>query len=670
MMTSSDRRRSARATRRRWTVLIGASVASAALTGCSPPAFEAAPVDVRVSSMVREAHARVSAEADLSDPAAFADAARGLVARPVGQVRDADGALVWDFDAFAFVQGQAPATVDPSLWRQALLNNHAGLFAVADRIWQLRGFDLANITLVEGDTGWIVVDTATTQEAAAAAMAFARSHLGERPVSAVVFTHSHVDHFGGVLGVIGADEARTRGVPIVAPAGFMEEATSENLMMGGAMPRRAMYMYGDRLPRDAGGVVDNGLGKAVAQGRIGLLAPTVTIPASGGERVIDGVRFVFHDVGGSEAPSEFVFSLPDLHAFCGAELASHTLHNLYTLRGAKVRDALKWAAYLDRAIAWSEGAEVMFNQHHWPVWGSERIRTALAYQRDAYRFIHDQTVRRMNAGETAPEIAETLRLPKALRDHLAVRGYYGTVRHNVYAVYQFYLGWYDAHPANLSPLPPARAGAGYVELAGGREALIAAARRAHDAGDFRWAAELLKHAVFADAGDAEAREALARAFEQMGYLAESSAWRNAYLTGALEARDGAPERGVTLARMADLLGYVPVARFLDRMAASIDGVEAEGLSIIVNLTFPDRGENHVLRLENAVLRHAEGPPAPDASATLTLSTALFIRLMAGQAGAMDLLTSGEARIDGSVVDLARLFALVERAPGTFPIVTR
>ncbi len=642
----------------------------ALLAGCGPAAVAPPATDGRVAPAVREAHARVVAEADLSDPATFADAARGLVARPRGQVRDAEGALVWDFDAFAFVRGPAPATVDPSLWRQALLNNHAGLFKVVDRIWQLRGFDLANITLVEGDTGWIVVDTATTREAAAAAMAFARRHLGERPVSAVVFTHSHVDHFGGALGVIGAEEARARGVPIVAPAGFMDEATSENLMMGGAMPRRAMYMYGDRLPRDAGGVVDNGLGKAVAQGRIGLLAPTVTIAASGGEQLIDGVRFVFHDVGGSEAPSEFVFSLPDLRAFCGAELASHTLHNLYTLRGAKVRDALKWAGYLDRAIGWSEGAQVMFNQHHWPVWGGDRIRTSLALQRDAYRFIHDQTVRRMNAGETAAEIAETLRLPKVLRDHLTVRGYYGTVRHNVFAVFQFYLGWYDAHPSNLSPLPPAQAGRGYVELAGGRDALLAAARRAHDRGDFRWAAELLRHAVHADADDAEAREALARAFEQLGYLAESSAWRNAYLSGAFEARHGPPERGVTLARMQDMLAHVPVERFLDRMAASIDGVDAEGLSITVNLSFPDRGENHVLRLENAVLRHAEGPPAAEATATLTLGTPLFVRLMTGQAGAAALMTSDEADIEGSLVDLARLFSLVDKAPGTFPIVTR
>jgi alkyl sulfatase BDS1-like metallo-beta-lactamase superfamily hydrolase len=645
-------------------------LAGALLAGCGAPSPPPAPTDAAVSASVREANAAVAAQADLSDPANFADAARGFIAAPSGQVRDADGRVLWDFDAFAFVRGAAPATVNPSLWRQALLNNHVGLFKVADRIYQLRGFDLANITLIEGERGWIVVDALTARETASAAMAFAREHLGPRPVTGIVYTHSHADHFGGALGVLSAEEARSRAVPIVAPAGFMEEATSENLMMGGAMPRRSMYMYGDRLPRGAGGLVDNGLGKAVAYGRVGLLAPTVVIDAPMQELVIDGVRFVFHNVPGSEAPSEFVFALPDLKAFCGAELMSHTLHNLYTLRGAKVRDALKWAGYLDDALAWSAGSEVLFNQHHWPVWGAERIRAFIGLQRDAYRYIHDQTVRMMNAGLTAPEIAQTLRLPKALHDHLSVRGYYGTVRHNVYAVYQFYLGWYDAHPANLSPLPPVEAGRRYVALAGGREALLAAARQAHDAGDFRWAAELLKHAVYADAGDTQAREALAQAFEQLAWQAESAPWRNVYLSGAFEARNGPPEQGVTLKRMGDMLEQVPVERFLERMAASIDGPAAEGMQLTINLTFSDLGETWVLRLDNAVLHHARGAADPAANATLTVTRPFFARMMSGQAGATDLLLSDETRIEGSRIDLARLFGLIERAPGTFPIVTR
>ena len=623
-----------------------------------------------VSPSVQQANAAVAKAADLSDPASFADARRGLIATPTGQVRDDAGNLIWDYDSFAFVKGEAPATVNPSLWRQALLNNQIGLFKVTEGIWQLRGFDLANITLIEGRTGWIVVDTATSRESAAAAMAFARKHLGDKPVSGVVFTHSHVDHFGGALGVVSAQDARQRNVPVVAPVGFMEEATSENLMMGVAMGRRSNYMYGSRLPRDAKGLVDNGLGKAVAYGSIGILPPTVVVDKPKQELEIDGRRFVFYNVPGSEAPSEFVFYLPEFKAFGGAEMMSHTLHNLYTLRGAKVRDALKWAGYLDESLAWASEAEVIFNQHHWPVWGKERINQFITKQRDVYKFIHDQTVRQMNAGLTGPEIAETMTLPGSLQDHLNVRGYYGTVRHNVKAVYQFYLGWYDAHPANLNPLPPVEAGKRYVELAGGADRIVANAQQAYDRGDFRWAAEALKHVVYADAKNAAATELLARAFEQMGYAAESAPWRNVYLSGAFELRNGLPASGVNLDQLRDMLAHVPTERFLERMAASIDGTKAADMRMKVNLVFSDSAESYVLSVENGVMHHHKAPPAPDANATLKLTKAFFLQMMTGQVGAKDLLLSDQTRIDGSVIDLGRFLALIEKAPGTFPIVTR
>jgi alkyl sulfatase BDS1-like metallo-beta-lactamase superfamily hydrolase len=397
-------------------------------------------------------------------PKTFEDAKRGFIAAPSGQVKDAAGNVIWDFDSYAFVKGAAPATVNPSLWRQALLNNQIGLFKVTEGIYQLRGFDLANITLIEGKTGWIVVDTLTARETATAAMAFARKHLGDKSVSAVIFTHSHVDHFGGALGVIPAEEAKARKIPVVAPAGFMDEATSENIMMGVAMARRSMFMYGSRLPRDAKGSVDTGLGKAVAYGQVGILPPTVLVDQAHQELLIDGLRFVFHNVPGSEAPSEFVFYIPEKKAFGGAEMLSHTLHNLYTLRGAKVRDALKWSNYIDESLAYAADAEVVFNQHHWPVWGKARIREFITKQRDTYKFIHDQTVRQMNAGLTAPEIAEVMTLPTSLDDYMNVHGYYGTVRHNVKAVYQHYLGWFDAHPSNLDALPPVEAGKRYVIL--------------------------------------------------------------------------------------------------------------------------------------------------------------------------------------------------------------
>lgn len=640
------------------------------LAGCGKGPATPAATGGEVTQTVARFNAAVAKAADLSDPSSFADAKRGFIAAPKGQVKDEQGKVIWDYDAFAFVQGAAPATVNPSLWRQALLNNQIGLFKVTEGIWQLRGFDLANITLIEGKSGWIVVDTATARETATAAMAFARQHLGNKPVSAVVFTHSHADHFGGALGVISAEEVKARKVPVVAPVGFMEEATSENLMMGGAMPRRSMYMYGDRLTRDAKGLVDDGLGKAVAYGQLGILEPTLVVDKPEQEVVLDGVRFVFFNVPGSEAPSEFTFYLPERKAFGGAELMSHTLHNLYTLRGAKVRDALKWASYLDAAIAQVADAEVLFNQHHWPVWGNDRIHDFIVKQRDTYKFLHDQTVRMINAGLTAPEIAENLKLPKTIDDHLNVHGYYGTVRHNAKAIYQFYLGWFDAHPSNLDPLPPVDAGKRYVALAGGADKLVAAAQQAFDAGDFRWAAELLKHAVYAEPKNKAAGELLARTFEQMGYMAESAPWRNFYLTGALELRQGPPEKGLTLSMMKDMLQHTPIERFLERMAASIDGKKAADANLKINLVFSDLKESYVLQIENAVLHFHKTPPAKDANATLTLSKPFFLQMMTGEAGAKDLLMSDQTKIDGSKIDLGRFFSLIEKAPGTFPIVTR
>lgn len=627
-----------------------------------------------VHPSVQRAQAEVARQVQQADAGDFAEARRGFIAAPHGQVRNEAGQVIWDFDAFAFLNGPqaeaAPDSVNPSLWRQARLNNQAGLFKVREGIWQLRGFDLSNITLIQGKTGWIVVDTGTSRETSAAAMAFARQHLGAQAVSAIVYTHSHVDHFGGVLGVISADEARARKVPIVAPAGFMEEATSENVLMGTAMARRAMYMYGSRLPASATGLVDNGLGKAVPFGRVGILPPTLLVQQPREEHVIDGVRFVFHNVPGSEAPSEFTFALPELQAFCGAELMGHTLHNLYTLRGAKVRDALRWSGYLNESLKQVQGSEVVFTQHHWPVWGAERIRGFIEHQRDAYQFIHDQTVRGMNAGLTAPEIAETLKLPTALQQDFAVHGYYGTVKHNVKAVYQFYLGWYDANPANLDALPPVAAAKGYVALAGGPEALRATVQKAFDAGDFRWAAELLKHAVYADPGDKAARELLARSFEQLGFLAESAPWRNVYLSGALELRDGPPTQAQSRVAFAELLQHTPIERFLEAMAASLNAEKVGDARLTINLVFSDLKESHVLRVANGVLRHEAAPPAADADATLTVTHPFFVRMVTGQVGGLGLLTSGDTKIDGSRLALGRFFGWLDKPAGTFPIVTR
>lgn len=598
------------------------------------------------------------------------DARRGFMAAPTGQVKDAQGNVIWDFDAFSFIKGAAPATVNPSLWRQATLNNQIGLFKVTEGIWQLRGFDLANMTLIQGKSGWIVVDALTAQETSAAALAFARQHLGNQKVSALIFTHSHADHFGGALGVVSAQEVKTRKIPVVAPEGFMEEATSENILMGPAMGRRAMYMYGSRLPKNETGLVDNGLGKAVAFGKLGILTPNTLVRLDKQLMTIDGVRFVFHNASGAEAPSEFTFYLPDFKAFCGAELMGHTLHNLYTLRGAKVRDANKWADFLNDSLRHVQNSEVVFNQHHWPVWGAANIQDFIAKQRDTYQFIHDQTVRHMNAGLNAAEISEIIQLPKTLDEHLSVRGYYGTVRHNVKAVYQNYLGWFDAHPANLDPLPPLQASERYVNLMGGADKVVLAAKEAIAKGEHRWAAELLKHVVYVSPKNADAKILLAETFEKLGYAAESSAWRNFYLTGALELREGAPEKGMPRESLIEMLNQTPIDRFLEAMAASLNASKAEGKKLKINLIFSDTQQSFVLRLENSVLHHAKKAPEKDANATLTLTQSFFLKMVLGQAGGKDLLLSDQTKIDGSTLDLATFFSLLDKAPGNFSIVTR
>ena len=654
--------------RRRLARCVTCLLAVIALIGCGEKSGGPAIGGGDVAPATLGANQAVAKAYDLGDRSAFDDAKRGFIAAPSGKVTDTAGNVIWDFEAFAFVQGEAPATVNPSLWRQALLNNQAGLFKVADGIYQLRGFDLANISLIEGKTGWIVVDTLTSRETAEEAMRFVRKHLGDRPVSAVIFTHSHVDHFGGALGVISADEAAKRQIPIVAPEGFIEEATSENVVVGNAMGRRSMYMYGSRLERSASGLVDNGLGKAVAYGQVGILAPTQLVTKPSQEMTLDGVQFVFHNVPGSEAPAELTFYLPDRKAYCGAEVMSHTMHNLYTLRGAKVRDALKWARYIDEATGHAAEAEVFFGQHHWPVWGRERIRDFMVKQRDVYRYTHDQTVRMMNAGLTSREIAEQIKLPKSLDDFLDVHGYYGTVRHNAKAVYQYYLGWFDANPANLNPLPPVEAARRYVDLAGGMTQLVAAAQSAFDKGEYRWAAELLSHATFADPGDGPAKELLARTYDQLGYAAESGPWRNFYLTGAYELRNGPPAKGIPPSVLLDMLAHTGIERFLEAMAGSLDGPAAEGKSLKVNLVFSDLNESYVLWLENAVLHHRKASPATDANATLKLTKPIFLKMMTGTAGVKDTLLSDDLTVEGSRIDLVRFFTLIVKAPGTFPIV--
>ena len=639
--------------------LLAASGCAHLLPGAAPPASDA--------TETTRAAAEAYADLPLDDPADFEDAMRGRLSfESEVVVKDETGRVVWDTSASAAGSEQAPPTVNPSLWRQARLNDIHGLFEVTQGVYQVRGYDLANMTIIEGEKGRIVVDPLTARETAHAAYLLVERTLGPRPISAVIFTHSHVDHFGGIEGVISQEEIAAQNVRIIAPAGFVHEATSENVIAGITMRRRADLMYGRRLPRGATGHVDTGLGKSPAWGTVGLALPTEEIAATPTELVVDGVRFVFQYAPESEAPAELTFYLPEKKAFCGAEVVSHTMHNLYTLRGAKVRDALRWSGYIDEALVlWGGEVEAMFASHHWPKWGNARIVDYLEKQRDTYKYVHDQTMRLASSGATPREIAEQLELPPSLAESFANRGYYGTVRHNAKAVYQWYFGWYDGNPANLDPLPPAQLGARYVEALGGADAVLAKAREAYDAGDYRWAASLLDHLVFADEAGSEGRELLARTYEQLGYAAESGPWRDVYLSGAFELRHGEPDGGTGLSSAMQLLRHTPVERFFDAMATRLNGPDAEGVDLAVDFVFTDTDEAYRLWIQNAVLHHRPLDHAPpgDPDATLRITREQFLLVLAGSANRRELL----AGVDG-LTPLLRFFALLDEPDENFAIV--
>jgi alkyl sulfatase BDS1-like metallo-beta-lactamase superfamily hydrolase len=620
--------------------------------------------------ITREMNARVLEELPFSDQQDFMECRKGLIASPPDlRVTADDGEIIWDQPAYSFIQGEAPSSVNPSLWRQAKLNNIHGLFKVTEGIYQLRGFCLANMTIIEGKTGWIIVDPLTTRETAATAITFARKHLAPRPVTAIIFTHSHLDHFGGVLGVITPEEAVTNKIRVIAPRGFMEEATSENIIAGMGMARRAAYQFGRQLAPSIRGHVDTGLGKTVPFGTYGIFPPTELVDRTPQEKVIDGVRFVFQYTPESEAPAELTFYLPDAKTYCGAEIVSRNMHNLYTLRGSKVRDALKWSRYIDEAMTLFADADIYFGCHHWPIWGNDRILDFLEKQRDLYKFIHDQTIRLANDGYTPREISEMITLPESQGTFFCNRGYYGTLQHNSKAVYQAYFGWYDANPANLNPLPPEASAIRYVKLMGGADKMLANAQAAFDTGDYRWVAELLNHLIFAEPDNVQAKFLLAATYDQLGYQSESGVWRNVYLTGADELRHGTPQKGTDITGMYEVLKQTPLSRFFDSMAVRLNGFDAEGKKMVVNILFTDLDESYVLTLENSVLHHRRSDPSPKANAGLKLTHDLFLKMAIGKAGIKDTLFSDDLETSGSLIDLARFFLLFDKPRGNFNIVT-
>lgn len=646
------------------------------LTACSGEGIDYTPEEgaderghTAPTEQTAKANAAVLDALPFADESDFEAATRGLVARDDDLVvRDGEGDEVWNMPQYDFLEeGEAPASVNPSLWRQARLNKMHGLYEVTDGIYQLRGYDLANMTLIRGDTGWIVVDPLTVAETAEAAWEFAEKHIidGE-PIVAVLFTHSHIDHFGGVQGLPLPEDVR-----VIAPAGFMDEATSENVMAGPAMGRRASFMFGNGLARSPRGHVDTGLGISPAEGHFGILEPTDTIDRTGETRTIDGVEFEFQYTPESEAPAEFTFYLPQKNAFCGAEIVSRNLHNVYTPRGAKARDALKWSGYIHEALdLFGDRSEVLFNSHHWPVWGRDEIRDYLKVQRDTYKYIHDQTVRLANRGHTPDEIAEELELPPSLARTFHNRGYYGTVSHNSKAVYQRYFGWYDGNPANLDPLPPERSAKRYVEFMGGADKVVEKARKSFDEGEYRWTAEVLNKVVFARPDHRDARVLLARTYDQLGYRAESGPWRDIYLTGAHELRHGRQGSALDMKKAVGLLEHVPVERFLDSMATRLDGSEAAGEELSVNLHLTDLDENYRLWIENGVLHHRKEPVDTEAAdATMHMTHDFLLKLVTKQAGLKEMIFSDELDVDGSRMTLLTFFSLLDNMEGDYNIVT-
>jgi alkyl sulfatase BDS1-like metallo-beta-lactamase superfamily hydrolase len=620
-----------------------------------------------VHPTVAAANEALALRLPFADRRDYDDAVRGRIGSlsdPL--IRGSAGRVVWDVSAYDFLDADCPATANPSLWRQSQLAAIHGLFEVTDGVYQVRGLDLSNMTLVEGERGVIVIDPLISTETAAAALALYRRHRGERPVTALIYTHSHVDHFGGARGVVD-DADLARGIPVIAPEGFLHHAASENVFAGTAMVRRAAYMYGAALEKGPAGQIGAGLGQTTSTGNVTLIPPTLEITESGQTLEIDGVRIEFQLTPGTEAPAEMNFYFPDRRALCIAENATHNLHNVLTLRGALVRDARIWAAYLDEAVElFAARTDVMFAQHHWPCWGEARIREFLGKQRDLYAYIHDQTLRMINRGMTGAEIAEDFELPESLDLEWHLRGYYGSVSHNVKAVYQRYMGWFDGNPAHLWQHPPVAAAERYVKLAGGADAAVAAARTAYEDGDLRWAAELLSHVLFADQHNAEARELQASVFDQLAYGAESGPWRNFFLTGAFELRHGVV--GSPTEVPPDFVKGLSTEQIFSSLAVRVDGLKAAGRSARTRWVFPDTGEKRTANLENGVLTHRDGASG-ETDVTVTVDRAALNRLLAQETTIEELAASGGVQIEGDATALAHIFGCLEAPDPAFAIVT-
>lgn len=622
---------------------------------------------------------------DFNNRQDFEDATRGFIgALDPAVVTDDEGRVVWDLEAYDFLQGEAPASANPSLWRQAQLNTLHGLYKITEGVYHLRGFDLSNMVVIEGETGWIVVDPLITKEAAQAAMGLLNKELGPRPVSAVIYTHSHADHFGGVLGVVDPAQVRSGAVEIIATPDFTKHAVSENVMAGNAMTRRNTYHMGTMLPRGPQAQIGVGLGKGASNGVASIIPPTRTIGGSGhhgghhgahhgaqlghAETVtIDGIVFEFVMVSGAEAPEELMFYLPQKRALCVAEIANKTLHNVYSLRGVRMRDALSWSKGINQIMQlYGDKSDVAFGTHFWPVWGQDNINDFLVTQRDTYRYIHDETLRLANHGYGPRDIANMIELPEPLAKTFSSRGYYGSLKHNAEAVYNFYFGWFDGNPATLDRHPPAASGARYVTAMGGAEAVISVAQEAYDSGDYRWGAELLNHLVLSEPTNMPARMLQADMLSQLGYQAESGSWRNFYLSAAQELRGGITPiysakadpnaaRNLTMDLVFDLLGV------------RLNPEKAKGVHLAFNFDFPDTGETYLLELKNSVLNHTPGARSEEANLSMVMDRTTWDKLMLEEASFARLALTGEIKVEGNPLAFRRLMKMMDDFDVWFPL---
>ncbi|MDP6830266.1 MAG: alkyl sulfatase dimerization domain-containing protein [Alphaproteobacteria bacterium] len=601
----------------------------------------------------------------------FEQAQRGFIAAvPDGVILNERGRALWDLNEYDFLaEEEAPDSVNPSLWRLSRLNMFNGLFKVCERVYQLRAFDVAVMTVIEGDSGLILIDPMTTAEAARAGLDLYYAHRPHKPVLCVIYSHSHIDHYGGVMGVTSADDVAAGKVQIIAPDRFMEELSGESVLAGNAMLRRAQFQIGGLLEKSARGQIDTGLGKGAAKGRITLIAPTQVIREATETHNIDGIEMVFQLAPDSEAPAEMHMFMPQFAILNMAENTTRHLHNFIPLRGAVARDPRIWSRHISEAmVLFGERTDILIGQHHWPTWGRDEVRAFLEKQRDLYKYIHDQTVRLMNHGLNREEIAEQLDLPTGLDQEWSVRGYYGTVSHNSKAVYQRYLSWYDGNPANLNPLPRREAGTKMVDYMGGAEALLIRAQADFEAGEYRWVAQVLSHLVFAEPENPEGRELLADTFEQLGYQAESATWRNAYLYGAQELRQGLFKLSPRPPVSPETLTALTASALFDFMAIRLNADKAAGLHWRINWHLGNSDERLVMNLQNCTMTHVLDQVADDAVVSVRLSQEVLVAINVRQTDVAEALAAGDMEVDGDVAIVEQLFAMLDDFSLMFDVV--